>query len=47
MFIKTARLGNLPGLSSPETPSSDYGKMSATKIKQLFIKKQTMTNYFF
>jgi len=29
---KTARLGNHLGLSSLETPSSDYGKMSLTKI---------------
>lgn len=34
LFQKTARLGNLHGLSSLETPFSEYGRMSTAKVIQ-------------
>lgn len=34
LFQKTARLGNLHGLSSLETPFSEYGRISTTKVIQ-------------
>jgi hypothetical protein len=37
--IKTARPGTLLDVSGLETPSSNYGKMSITKVRDKLIEK--------
>ncbi len=37
MFIKTARLGTHLGVSSLETPFSEFGRMSSAKVIQKII----------
>jgi len=43
--IKNAKLGTYPDVSSFETPFSDHGRMSITKLRIFLNLKKTLTIY--